>query len=133
MAKVNLDALANEVMKELNAYTAVTETAVKEAVTKTAKQTVKEIRTQALENFGGTGAYARSWSYKKDPNLKGKYKFSLVVYSKDPHYRLTHLLEKGHAKVNGGRVPGRPHIANGEEIARRNLEQNILEAMNRDT
>lgn len=130
MAKINIDALANEVMKELAAYENVTVESVTEAVKKTAQETVAEIREQAEANFNGT-EYAKSWAYKRDPSLKGKYRASMVVYSKKPYYRLAHLLEHGHAKVNGGRVPGRPHVAYGEELAVKNLEKNIREAMNR--
>lgn len=128
MAKVNIDALTNEVIKELEAYQKVTLEDVKAGVTKTAKETVKEIRQEAQAQFNGD-QYAKSWAYKRDPNLKGKWKFSMVVYSKPPYYRLAHLLEKGHAKVSGGRVPGRPHISLGEELARKNLTKNIEEAM----
>ena len=131
MAKINIDNLANAVIKELGAFEELTVESVTEAVTKTAKETVAEIREQASSSFNGH-QYAKSWAYKRDTNLRGKYKFSLVVYSKPPYYRLTHLLEKGHAKVNGGRVPGRPHISAGEELAQRNLEKNIREAINRD-
>lgn len=137
MAKVNVDKMAVEITKELDAYTRITAEALKEAVTSTAKDTVKNIRRNAEEQFptgqgDSTGAYVKSWKYKRDPTLKGKWAFSLVVYSEDPYYRLTHLLEKGHAKVNGGRVPGRPHIAPAEELARMYLETRIRQNMSKE-
>lgn len=48
----------------------------------------------------------------------------LTVYSKD-YYRLTHILEFGHAKRNGGRVPAQSHIASAEEKSVEKLEEEI--------
>ena len=57
-------------------------------------------------------AYAKSWATKKV--TENSHSLQMTVHSKN-RYQLAHLLEKGHAKRNGGRVAGRPHIAPAEE------------------
>lgn len=52
------------------------------------------------------GDYQRGWAVRR--HQEGKIK-GYIVYNKD-QYMLTHLLEKGHAKKNGGRVRAIPHI-----------------------
>ena len=116
MPKINIDQLAIEVMQELDAYREDVQEAVEKAVKETAKQTAAELRSISPE--GDTGEYAKHWSYKRDKNLSGRHRYDMVVYSKKPEYRITHLLEKGHAKRNGGRVDGIPHIKIAEKHAK---------------
>lgn len=124
MAQVNADKLALEVMRNLEIYRNNTVEMVEAAVAQTAKETVKELRQTAP--VGPTGDYAKSWAYKRDPTLRGKWRYSMVVYSKKPDYRIAHLLEHGHARRGGGRaVPGRPHIRPAEERAMKRLEEKL--------
>lgn len=124
--KVKPGGLEAAVSKALSEYFDGIKEATDEAVTKVAKSTVKEIRKNAKDQFPrGTGEYAKSWAQRKANGKDYKIKPTRVVYSKAPHYRLTHLLENGHAKVNGGRVPGRPHIAPAEQKAQQELEREI--------
>lgn len=100
---------------------------IKEAGQYCAKEMAKELRN--CPNFAAgqgkhgtaTGKYNRGWSSKPQEGHSGsRYYYSYVVYNKDK-YRLTHLLEKGHAiknkkgGVSYGDVAAFPHIAPEEE------------------
>lgn len=120
MATIKADQLAQEIVKIMDDYRDTTVDKMKEAVDKAAKQAVNELKTSSPKR---TGAYAKDWAAKKD--RKGnKWAYGKVVYNKK-HYRLTHLLEKGHRKVNGGMVAARPHIAKVEEKAINTLVEGI--------
>lgn len=72
------------------------------------------------------GSYAKSWVLKN--GKKSKEIYSRIVHNKE-HYRLTHLLEFGHANRDGTRTQAIPHIRKTEDKYREKfigeLEQRI--------
>lgn len=119
----DIDDMASEIMKGLTEYADLADTEMKKAVRKTATAVKKEISANAPEK---TGTYAKSWTSKK--TKENSHSLEMTVHSKN-RYRLAHLLEKGHAKRGGGRVPGRLHIAPAEENGVHMLEKLIEEAL----
>ena len=115
----SIDDLTSEIMKGLTEYAELADSAMKKAVRKTATQVKKEISANAPVR---TGKYAKSWTTKK--MAENSHKIEMVVHSKD-RYQIAHLLEKGHAKRNGGRVEGKLHIAPAEEHGEEILESLI--------
>lgn len=67
-----------------------------------------------------TGRYKKGWRIKSE---SGRLKHSRIIYNEE--YRLTHLLEKGHAKRNGGRVEAIPHIEPAEKYAIQKIEKGL--------
>lgn len=80
------------------------------AIQEVAKDAVKELKRTSPKR---SGAYAAGWASKIERGMFGD---KAVIYNKN-HYQLTHLLEHGHAKVNGGRVNGIPHIKPAQDNA----------------
>lgn len=102
----DINGLAAEINRQLALYARQTEETVGVVAEKVANDGVEMLKANSPKSPGG-GKYAKSWTHKK----VGK---KFVIHNKK-HYRLTHLLEKGHAKVNGGRVNPRVHIAPAED------------------
>lgn len=130
MSKIDVDRLSLEVMKILDAYKDMTVDIMKDAVDKVTKETVAEIRSDiAAAGIGGKGDYQKSWTSKQDAESKKRYAYAKVVYAKDPHYRLTHLLEKGHDLIVRGKPLGRVkafvHIRPAADDAADKLEKYI--------
>lgn len=82
------------------------EEGVKEAVKVVVKQGAKEMKASASGSFGGTGRYAKGWTSMIET---GRLSAQGAIYNQSVP-GLPHLLEFGHAKVNGGRVGGVSHI-----------------------
>lgn len=122
---INIDRLSIEVLKNLDVYLANTVEDVEQAVKETAEETVSELNATSPKSKNG-GDYAESWAKKRDRSIKGKWYNSMVVYSKAPSYRLTHLLEFGHAKRSGGRTAAIPHIRTAEENAQTRLWTKLI-------
>lgn len=117
---IGIDGLADTIAKELAAYSQDVTDGVKRNVKAVAKECRDEIRSTASSLFGGTGEYAAGWSTKV--NFESRNDIRVTVHNQK-YYQLTHLLENGHAKVNGGRVEGRPHIEPAEKNAAEKLEE----------
>jgi hypothetical protein len=99
--------LSKEIAKALAEYTSEVEEGLEKAKLETANETVKHLKSGSRPKL--TGDYLAGWARKKSGTAQ-------VIHNKTD-YQLTHLLEKGHAKVGGGRVPGYPHIGPAEEEA----------------
>ena len=117
--KVSVEEMAEAINSQMEEYATLAATEMKAAVKKTATSVKKEIQSNAPED---TGAYKKSWATKTQS--QGTHSISMVVYSKN-RYQLAHLLEKGHALRNGGRVAARPHIAPAEENGKTLVEELI--------
>lgn len=107
--KTTADKLSAEIAKVLDEYGDDVRSEIDEVTVKIGKAGVKALK-NASSIFRGTGKYAKSWTSKAE---NSRYETAVTLYSKVPG--LPHLLEHGHAKRSGGRVPGRVHIAPVEE------------------
>lgn len=121
--RVRIDQLAAAVMEGLTEYADLAADDLKKAVKKAGDSVKKDIQANAPKD---TGAYAKSWAVKNVKETSNS--IEVVVHSRN-RYQLSHLLEFGHAKRGGGRVPGKAHIAPAEERAGRTLEQEIEKAL----
>ena len=109
MAATPIDKLASEIEKIVKDYTEDTTKTVKDLTKEFAKKGAKAVKASAAGAYGG-GRYASGWTYTIEENRLGT---MATIHNRTPG--LPHLLEKGHAKRGGGRVPGREHIAPVEE------------------
>lgn len=118
-----VDNLANEVMKTLKEYKDATEEEIIKAVDEVSKEAVEDLKNTSQK--GERGLYKKSWKKKREKFKNGYY--GTVIYSDE--YRLTHLLEYGHALKRGGRTVGKtrafPHIKKVEMNAIKMLEEKI--------
>ncbi|HBC98693.1 MAG TPA: hypothetical protein DC053_03795 [Lachnoclostridium sp.] len=118
--EIKIGGLSDAIMKELEEYANVTTENVKEGTKKVAQKAVKELKENSPKN---TGDYAKSW--KSKVTSETSHSITSTIYAANGQYRLTHLLEKGHAQRGGGRVEGNPHIAPVERMCRDQLMEEI--------
>lgn len=104
--------------------------AVEEALLKVGKEAADELKSGIGGFKDRTGKYRRSWTVTQE---KHRTYTETTVHAKAPHYRLTHLLEFGHAIRGGGRSKDRtdafPHISTVNEHAVEEAEKEIKRAI----
>ena len=105
--------------KMLSEYTDEVRRGVKKDVHDVAIECRDEIKKKSPVD---TGKYRAGWSTRTA--FESFDDIRMEVYNRSKPY-LTHLLENGHAKVNGGRVSGRPHIRPAGEHAEEELERRV--------
>lgn len=123
---IKIDDLAKEIANELAQYGEEVVEMVDVSSEKVGKEAVKQLKATSPKR---SGKYAKSWAMKTEKELAQPDK--RIVHARAPHYRLTHLLEHGHAKVGGGRVAGKPHIRPAEEMVIAEFTREVEEAIRR--
>lgn len=116
---VTIDQMDDAIMDELEKYAKLATDDMKDAVKDTAKEVRKDIQAGAPVD---TGKYKKSWSVKNVH--EDSESIDLVVHSRN-RYQIAHLLEHGHVKRGGGRVPAQPHIAAAEQRGNEKLVETI--------
>lgn len=119
--KIKSDQLRAVIMAALSDYRDEVNEGVRKAIKKQANEDVRELKATSPKK---TGKYAAGWAQKVVENNASTY--DVVVYNKAKP-GLTHLLENGHAKVNGGFVPGIQHIKPVEEESNDKILEKVEE------
>lgn len=116
--KIPLQQLEIEIAESLSEYSDEISENIKKEVKKVAKNTVQILKSTSPRD---TGEYASGWSSKVE--FESSEDIRVRIYNKKKP-QITHVLENGHAKVNGGRVEGRPHIGPAVQEAEKELTGN---------
>lgn len=118
------DNLADLIHENLQFYSNEIRAGIEKEVNKSMTKLVKNTKRDAPER---TGRYKNAISSRKTIGTSGEY--AKHWYVKAPYYRLTHLLNNGHAKRGGGRVNGDNHISDNEKEIVREFEQAVKEVI----
>lgn len=118
---INIDDMAREIQRTLEGYTSDITQRTYVAVEQVGEETKNELGQISPTGNRKKKKYKKSWKVKKNK------KDHVIVHNTE--YRLTHLLEKGHAKRGGGRTRAFPHIIKAEQKAIRNLIAEIERAV----
>jgi len=126
---VTVDQLAKLIAKELENYSEEIEEKLRDTIEEVAKEALDSLKNDpVVKSLDGTGEYAKSFYMKNLYKARGRNKgaYKIVIHNKK--YRISHLLEYGHAKASGGRTRSFPHWATAQKIAD-TLENRIKEAI----
>ncbi len=118
---MDVKGLAAAIEYELQVYSDAVSEKIGEAVETVAIEVNDEIRRRVTFQQP-TGKYVKAFRIK-NINTGSRQNHSRIWHVLGPHYRLTHLLEHGHALRSGGRTRAFPHIIYGEQLAERRMQE----------
>ena len=104
--RTGITGINNEITRILREYTDEIELGMLQIRDGVAKKTAQNLKQTSPKE---TGDYRKGWRVTEIDGKK-------IVHNKTD-YQLTHLLEHGHAKIDGGRVAAKVHIRPAEEKA----------------
>lgn len=126
MSNVSIEGLADAIGEELTTYSRDVIQGVKKEARKSMTQLVKQ--TKATAPVGKRdGHYRDNITSRKESETATSVSYTWYVKGSD--YRLSHLLEKGHASRNGGRVAGTGFIRNASEPILENYKKAVEEVI----
>lgn len=125
MAKTSIDKLSKVIAKQLNLYHEAIVDGMKKSAQKNMRVMVKETKAQKYKRDNGD--YVKAISSRKLSETL--YALEMQWYVKPPHYRLTHLLEYGHATSDGERTIAYGNLGKSSEKAVKQYEDDIMEVI----
>ena len=125
------DQLTSEITKQLAGYAEQLKADLGDVFDEGASKALTEIKT-ASQNAGFEDRnYSKGWTKVVQLNkVTGIY--HATIHNRK-YYRLTHLLEKGHAKTNGGRTRAFPHIGPTQDKIDRLIVEEVEKAIRETT
>ena len=124
---ISVSEMEKVIMDALDEYKDKAEDAIGQTLPLVGKETADDLKVTSPKR---TGHYASSWTYEMRKSRGSKKNNKLIVYNKK-YYRLVHLLEKGHAKRNGGRVEAQVHVKPAQDKAEKKAIERIKEKLER--
>lgn len=128
--KIKINDLSKEINKILEFYSDEVISDTKEVVddvTDKALSIVKEKAPVDDRNVKRKGKYKRS--LKKTTVFESNTEKRNVIHASGGEHRLAHLLEDGHATVNGGRVDGKPHFKYADDYVNEEFPKKLEEKL----
>ena len=122
----SIDEMAELINEYMSNFSENVNEGIKSAVDVVAKEVNAEIKAHVTFEEP-TGKYVKAFRIKN--TFEGRFNKGKTWHVANGEYRLTHLLEKGHAKIGGGRTSAYKHIEFGNDLAVRRMQELSEEAV----